>query len=63
MATGSGSTQRIPYDMWVEDVVDHYRLKASDLLRFLRKKFGRYDERYFNIQVGVATCQLHDAWV
>jgi hypothetical protein len=55
MATGGGSTQRVPYDMWVEEVVDHYRLKESDLLRFLQATLGNYDKRYFNIQVGAAT--------
>ena len=56
-ATGSARTRLAPsrYDTWVEDVVEHYRLKVSDLLRFLRAKFGNYDERYFNIRVSIVS--------
>lgn len=55
-ATGSASAKLTPsrYETWVEDVVEHYRLRAGDLLRFLRTKFGNYDERYFNIRVSAA---------
>jgi len=52
MATGGGSAQVVPYDMWVEEEVDHYRLKESDLLKFLQKILGNYDKRLFSIQRG-----------
>ena len=37
---------------WVVEYVDAYRLKATDLLAFLKKKFGEeFDKSHFNIRV------------
>lgn len=43
---------------WVVDCVDTYRLRVTDLVAFLKKKFGEYQEKDFNVRVCVSYSDL-----